>query len=238
MKAAKGFDPHKGATFKTYAYKFILGELRSLVAAEDVIFSTTESTLFDSEDGQNIAEDEQPAKEEPRDMWHLLELDSNNGGPGRRSDLENCLADLHHVERRPLQGWLDENRARAIEHYGFGKWAFVHFYTGWAAMIDEMPPEVRHQNFFDDVSSVGPLQGVTFRADGKTWDQMLPVRADMLLRAGLKKNAVAQQIEVPWSTFKDMKKRMDSAGFDSSSFTPDQADAAVRGEKPGRKRKT
>jgi len=31
MKAAMGFDPAKGATFQTYAYKFIPGEIRSLV---------------------------------------------------------------------------------------------------------------------------------------------------------------------------------------------------------------
>jgi hypothetical protein len=238
MKAAKSFDPDKGAAFQTYAYKFILGELRSLVAAEDVLFSTTESVLFGSHDGQDIAEHEQPTKEEPRDMWYLLELDSENGGYGHSSDLGNCLAGVHHTELRQLQRWLVENRERAIEHYGHVKWGFLHFYAGWAAMVDEMPPELRHQNPFDGMSSVGPLQGVTLRADGKKWDQLLPVRADMLLRAGLKKSAVAQQLDLPWSTFRDMKKRMDDLGFDSRRFTPTEADAAVRGEKRGRKRKT
>jgi hypothetical protein len=234
MKAAKGFDPGKGAAFQTYAFKFILGELRSLVAVEDVLFSTTESVLFESGDGHDIAEDEQPTQSEPRDMWYLLEVDSENGGPGQRSDLGNCLTDAHHTELRQLQGWLEENRERAIEKYGYGKWDFLHFYAGWAAMVDEMPPEHRHRNLFEGMLSVGPLQGVTIRADGKKWDQMLPVQADILLRAGVKKSVIAKELGQRWSTFKDMKKRMEDVGLDSSRFTPDQADAAVRGKPRGR----
>jgi hypothetical protein len=234
MKAAKGFDPRKGAAFQTYAYKFILGELRSFVAAEDVLFSTTENVLFNTEDGQDIAEDEQPIQKEPRDMWCLLELDSDNGGPDQRSDLGNCLAGAHHVELRQLQGWLEENRERAKEQYGYGRWGFLHLYAGWAAMVDEMSPELRHQKVFEGMSSVGPLQGVTIRADGKKWDHMPAVQADMLLRAGVKKSAVAKLLDQPWSTFKDMKKRMDELGFDSSRFTLDQADVAVRGKPRGR----
>jgi hypothetical protein len=238
MKAAKGFDPDKGAAFQTYAYKFILGEIRRLVAKEDALVHATQTVLFGPECTQDVPQDEQSVGEEPRDMWYLLELDSHNGGPGQKSDLGRCLDPVKPLELRQLQKWLEENRERAIEHYGYGRWGFLHFYTGFTAIVSEMPPEVQHQNLFDGVSSVGPLQGVTIRSDGKKWDQMLPVQADMLLRAGLKKSAVAKQLELSWSTFRDMKKRMDALGFDSSKFTPDQADAAVRGEKRGRKRKT
>ena len=238
MKAAKGFDPDDGrAAFQTYAYKFILGELHSLVATEGALFSTTESSLFDSEDVQNATQDEEPAKNEPRDMWYLLELDSNNGGPHQKSDLGRCLSAMKAPEFRQIQGWLEENRERAIEHYGIGRYSFLRSYAGWAAFVDEMPPEVRYQDFFEGMSSVGPLQGVTIRADGRKWDQMLPVQADMLLRAGLKKSAVAERLRIPWSTFKDMVKRMKDLGFDSGSFTSDQAATAVRGEKRGRKKR-
>jgi hypothetical protein len=238
MKAAKGFDPDDGrAAFQTYAYKFILGELHSLVATEGVLFSTTESILFDSEDLQNATEDEEPAKNEPRDMWYLLELDSNNGGPHQKSDLGRCLSAMRAPELRQIQAWLEENRERAIEHYGIGRYGFVHFSAGWRASVDETPPKLRHQNVFEGISSVGPLQAVTIRADGKKWDQLLPVQADILLRAGLKKSAVAEQLDLPWSTFKDLLKRMENLGFDSSKFTADEADAAIRGRRTGRPRK-
>ncbi len=238
LNAAKGFKPDQGAAFQTYAYYFILGEISTLTSSEDLL---SEAGGSEAGELQDAAEDAQLARRETRDMWYLLELDTTLDGPGRGGDLARHLEALSSIELRQLHAWLTENQERAIEQYGFGRWGFLHFCVGFRATVKEMPPEVRQQNTFDGMSSVGPLQGVTFRADGKKWDQMLPVQADMLLRAGLKKSAVAKQLDQPWSTFKDMKKRMEDLGFDSSQFTLDQTDAAIRGKQPGRptkKRKT
>jgi hypothetical protein len=227
MEAAKGFDPDKGVRFQTYAYKFILGHLRGLVTTEDALSVAGEWQDID-------IEEEQPGGAQRRDLWYLLELDSCLDGPGKGGELARYLERLSPVELRQVQQWLEENRARAIKHYGESRFGFLHFYAGFAAMVDEMPLEAQKQNLFDDMSRVGPIQGVAIRADGEKWDHMLPVQADILLRSGLKPSAVARQLGQPWSTFKDMRGRMKDLGFTSSRFTADQVDAAVRGKKRGR----
>ena len=225
MQAAKGFDPDKGASFQTYAYGFILGRLRAMVVTEDALCDARS----DASELRGIAEDAQASREPVLDMWHLLELHTDDVGP--------ALAHLCAPELRQIRAWLDDVKDRALAEYPPVRWGYLRFYTGFAAMVDELPPEERRKDVGSGVSRLGPLQGVAILADGKRWDLVLPVRADLLRRRGLSERAVARALNMPRTTYQDMRRRMEDAGFTSERFTPDRAAAVVRGRRRGRPRK-
>jgi hypothetical protein len=225
-KAAKGYDPHAGASFQTYAYSFILGELRSSIATGDALNISGELTEF--------AESEETA-EEQLDMWSLFELDQHNGGLGKYSDRGAILRSLDADTLEATKTWLERNGDRAIEHYGYNRWRFLLFNVNAELWYKRMPEDVRRFDPFADRPKYGlPLQGVAIRTDGKTWDLDLVIRAEILRRQGLSGRAIAERLGRPESSLRKIQKRAKELGFSLSSFTPHELDAIACGKKRGR----
>ncbi len=225
-KAAKGYDPHAGASFQTYAYSFILGELRSSIVTRDALNLSGELP--------EVAESEETI-EGQLDMWSLFELDSHNGGLGKYSDRGALLESLDADTLTQIRNWLEENKERAIEAYGFGEWSRLALAAGFGALAKQLPPSLCHASPFADKPKDGlPLQAVAIRADGKTWNLALPIRAEILRRQGLSGRAIAELLGLPWSTYRELRTRIDKRDFSLDRFTVDDLDVVARGNQ-GRK---
>ncbi len=230
-KAAKGYDPARGASFQTYAYAFILGELRSSIVTGDVL----------NDSGKLIeATTRDPAEEEPReekpDMWSLLELNPHNGGPGKYSDRGVLLDSLDADTLTQIRTWLEENKERAIAVYGYGPWMGLRADVGILALLERLPPNALRTDPFADKPKDGltPLQGVAVRVDGKKWDLDLPIRAELLRGEGLSGRATAKRLGIAETSLRDMHTRATNLSFSLSKFTPHDLDAVARGKKRGR----
>ena len=110
------------------------------------------------------------------------------------------------------------------------------FTVGIQLWSKQMPEEVRQTAVFSDKPKDGlPLHAVAVRTDGKKWDLSTFIRAEILRRRGLSGRAIAEHLNIPESSLRDMKKRADKLGFSLDKFTPYDMDAIRRGiEKRGR----
>jgi hypothetical protein len=61
-----------------------------------------------------------------------------------------------------------------------------------------------------------------------------PIRAALLEQQGKRKRRTAELLGMPWSTYKDLRKRMDKQSFSLECFTPHDLEAIARGNQ-GRK---
>ena len=101
--------------------------------------------------------------------------------------------------------------------------------------MEQLPQDVRHADLFAGKPKDGlPMQGVAIRTDGKSWDLDAPIRAKFLEQQGKRKRQTAELLGIPWSTYKDMRKRMDKHSFSLEHFTPHDLEAIARGNQ-GRK---
>lgn len=100
-------------------------------------------------------------------------------------------------------------------------------------MLERLPPNALRTDPFADKPKDGltPLQGVAIRADGKTWDLDLPIRAEVLDldKQGKRKRQTARQLGMKWSTYRDLRQRMEKQDFSLDRFTTEELDAIARG---------
>lgn len=259
IEAGEHFDPARAKDnnkFSTYTYYFIVGKLHAAASVRDGInhvdagfdAETYDEHIHTQETGTHKRDKgrRRPIPggsitlvgEDPTDkrLRFLMELPTDDGGYGRQNSLGRFLDTLNTNELVQLRDWLEENKARAIELYGQHKLAY--FIVPFSAFVAQLPPEAQQAPWPGTESQTDlPMQAEALRTDGKRWDLMLPMRAEQLLRSGLSERAVARRLGVPWSTYKDMRKRMKAAGFSSYKVTLDEPLPIVRGKKRGRKPK-
>lgn len=225
-KAAKGYDPAQGASFQTYAYAFILGELRSSIVTGDALNNSGE--LVETEEHVELVG-------HVPDMWSLFELNPHNGGSGKYSDRGALLDSLDADILTQIRTWLEENKERGVAVYGFDRWLNLRADVWFEAAAKQMPPEVRDTDYFANKAKDGsPLQGVAIRTDGKTWDLDLPIRDELLRREGLSGRAIADRLGIAESSLREIRARAKKLGFSLRKFTAHDLDAIMLGGKRGR----
>ncbi len=173
-------------------------------------------------------------------LWDLLELNRHNGGRGYQSDFGKALTQMDAKTLCNLRGWLDDNREEVADRYGDSAWLGFRTIVGFSAYVEQLPSEVRRENFFAGLPDDGlPMRGVAMRVDGKKWDLNIPVRAELLPLAPryFSQEGYAKALGIGRHYFRDIRARIRQEGFTLDGFTLDALERIVRGDKRGRKEK-
>jgi hypothetical protein len=167
-------------------------------------------------------------------LWDLFALDPHNGGWEKRSDRGAVLRRLDAKTLRKLRDWLDENKERAVEHYGYGKWGLLRAEAGVGACLKPLPADTQ---LLPDTEDDLPLRVVAVRTDGKKWDLNVPIRAELLRlrRRYRSERDMARRLAMPKTSYRDLRSRMRRLGFTLERFSADDLWAAVHGNKRGRR---
>lgn len=167
-------------------------------------------------------------------LWDLFALNSHNGGRGKHSDRGEVFARLGPHTLAKLRDWLEENRDRAVEDYGYYTWLELRTTIGLEALLGQLPPDMQ---LFPDADDGLPLQVVAVRTDGKRWDLNIPIRAELLrlVRRYFSEEDYAKLLGIGRGFYRNMRARMDQEGFTLRKFTAEGLERFVRGEKRGRK---
>jgi len=259
MEAGEKFDPDRAEgnnRFTTYVYSFIIGKLYAAASAQDAMNHLDSSDLDESACPERAYVQgtatwkkvggkrqpvpggfEVPNQEERTDvrLRFLFGLDTTDGGFGKVHSLGAFLNSLDTEALVRLRDWLDENQERATQLYGHHRWHTVRFLVSCSAWVERLPQDVRYADAFVHKPKDGlPMQGVAIRTDGKKWNLDAPIRAALLEQQGKRKRRTAELLGMPWSTYKDLRKRMDKQSFSLERFTPHDLEAIARGNQ-GRK---
>jgi hypothetical protein len=252
VEAGRTFDPERAKgnnRFTTYTRNFIVGKLSSTASVRDPLnhahagfnestfdeyIQTTLAWKKSSEGRQSIpagfsAIDQEECADDL--LRYLVELPTNDGGFGKVNSLAQCLRTLSVDVLGQLRDWLEENQQHAVELYGRNRLHYLYLLVRFEVWSKQLPPNVRHANLFADKRGDAlPLRGVAIRTDGKAWDLTNPIHAMILEQQGKGQRQIAKLLAMPWSTYKDMRRRMKERGLSLSEFTPDDLDATARGE--------
>jgi hypothetical protein len=245
FEAAKRFDTNRGAKLSTYAHPFILGRIYRTAKRNDALnlsqYEVTKHGIpqgagtWKKSDGGRISlpggsgVTDQEDRTDMR-LRYLVELPPDDGGFGKVSSLARFLDALDVDALVQLRNWLLENQQRAVELYGRNRLHFLYFFVKFRAWCGQLPPDVRHANLFPDKPKDElPLQGVAIRTDGKKWDLDNPIRAELREQSGKRKRQIARELDMSWSTYKDLRKRTEKQGFSLAHFTSEELDAIARG---------
>jgi hypothetical protein len=252
MEAGKTFDPKRAKgnnRFTTYIRNSIVGKLYSTASVRDSLnqaHTGFDESTFDEHTQTTLAwkksgEGRQSipagfsaiAQEECTDVLlrRLVELPTNDGGFGKINSLAAYLRTLSADTLGQLRDWFEENQQHAVELYGRNRLHYLYLLVKFGVWSKQLPPNVRRAGLFADKSDDSlPLQGVAIRTDGKAWDLTKPIHAVILEQQGKGQRQIAKLLDMRWSTYKDMRRRMKERGLSLSKFTPDDLDATARGE--------
>jgi hypothetical protein len=165
-------------------------------------------------------------------LWDLFKLDSTlqKDKPSERGEV---LSRLDGKTLAKLRDWLEENRDRAVERYGYYTWLRLRTEVGLQALFASLPPKMR---LLPDKKDGLPFQVGAVRVDGKTWDLNLPIRAELLRRLPryFSERDYAKLLRIKRGFYRKMRARMDREGFPLRKFTTADLEAIVRGKKRGR----
>jgi len=168
-------------------------------------------------------------------LWDLFGLNADNGGWGKFSDRGEVLMRLDANTLIKLRDWLDEERDRAVEDYGYYTWLDLRTQVGLGAWAAQLPPDMQ---LLPDTKDGLPIQVAAVRTDGTKWDLNIPIRAELLrlTRRYFSEVDYAKLLGRGRRFYRNMRSRMDKAGFTLSRFTAEDLEHFVRGAKRGRKR--
>jgi hypothetical protein len=169
-------------------------------------------------------------------LWDLFSLDAQNGGWGRLSDRGEVLSCLDARTLTRLRDWLEENRDRVIERYGYYTWLDLRTEVGLDAWLSQLPPDME---LLPDTKDGLPLQGVAVRTDGKKWDLNIPIRAELLrqLPRRFSERNYAKLLGISRKAYWRLRDAIKQEGFTLDKLTLDVLDRIVRGKKRGPERK-
>jgi hypothetical protein len=169
-------------------------------------------------------------------LWDLFALYPHNGGQGKRSDRGEVLARLDAHALTGLRNWLEENKDRASDHYGYYMWLRLRTEVGLHALLAPLPPKMR---LLPDTKDGLPLQIGAVRTDGKKWDLNVPIRAELLRRSPryFSERDYAKLLGMSRKAYRRLRDAIKHEDFTLDKFTPEVLDRIVRGMKRGPKRK-
>jgi hypothetical protein len=169
-------------------------------------------------------------------LWDLFGLDTHNGGWGKQSDRGEVLMRLDANTLTKLRDWLDENRGRAVERYGYYTWLDLRTKVGLGAWLAQLPPDMK---LLPDAKDGLPFQAVAVRTDDKKWDLNAPIRAELLRRSPryFSERDMAKLLDTSRSSYRRLRERTEKQGLTLDKFTADILERMVRGENRGPKRR-
>ncbi len=176
-------------------------------------------------------------------LWHLYELDPNNGGVGKFSERGECLGCLNTRTLDKLRNWLEANEEEAVTDKGYKRGRFVGLRAdvGLLARLGTLPP---NKSLLPDKRDTPlPLHAVAYTRSGRVEDLTEPILAEFIRRQrGFisereREEYIESKIGVPRSTTKRRFQRMNEIGMTLSRFTPEDLAYVIFGETRGRKRK-
>jgi hypothetical protein len=170
------------------------------------------------------------AHPEKASLWDLFALDTQNGGWAKLSDFGEVFACLDAPTLAKLRDWLDENRDRAVERYGYYTWLNVRTRVGVEAWLAQLPPDMQ---LLPDAKDGLPVQIASVSTDGEKWDLNIPIRIELLRRLPryFSERDYAKLLGMSRRAYRRMRDVIEQEGFTLDKFTPDVLDRIVRGKK-------
>jgi hypothetical protein len=166
-------------------------------------------------------------------LWDLFALNPDNGGWKKKlSDRGEVLMRLDTHTLTNLRDWLEENRDRAVEDYGYYTWLDLRTTVGLVALLAQLPPNMQ---LLSDTKDGLPIQVAAVRTDGKRWDLNVPIRAALLRRLPryFSERDYAKLLGISRKAYRRLRDAIKQEGFTLEKFTPDVLDRIVRGKKRG-----
>ncbi len=163
-------------------------------------------------------------------LWHLYELNPDNGREGKPSERGECLCRLSVKTLTKLRGWLDANEEEAVERYT-GKHVRLRAEVGILAMLPAVLSDgTCHPEKQDEAL---PFNAVGYKRSGRAVRLDIPVRLELVRRKRryMSERNLEKELGVSRSTLRDISARMTEIGFSLEKFTPEELSYIVRGPK-------